>query len=365
MTEIKFLDVGWTRRTLAKKIDEAVKRVLDSGWYIHGDELAAFEKEFAHYAGAKSCTGVGNGLDALELSLRAAGIGPGDDVLVPSNTYIATWLAVTRAGANPVPVEPLESTFNMNPDNLEGALTPQTKAVIPVHLYGQTADMDPIMEFAESKNLFVLTDAAQAHGSYYKGRMAGSLGHAAAFSFYPGKNLGAFGDGGAVLTNDPELAAKIKVIGNYGAEKKYHHDSLGFNSRLDEIQAAVLRIKLEKLDNWNWTRKELAAIYLKELADTPLILPEVPEWSIPVWHLFVVRTTAREALMKHLAENGIESLIHYPIPPHKQGAYKDKQNLNLPVSEKLHREVLSLPMGPHLKPKQVQQVCAVIKDFFS
>lgn len=364
MSKIRFLDVGWTRRTLSKKIDEAVKRVLDSGWYIHGDELEAFEKEFAHYAGAKSCTGVGNGLDALELSLRAAGIGAGDDVLVPSNTFIATWLAVTRAGANPVPVEPVEATYNMDPEKLEEAYTPKTKAIIPVHLYGQTADMDPIMEFAQSKKLFVLTDAAQAHGAYYKGRMAGSLGNAAAFSFYPGKNLGAFGDGGAVLTNDPDLAAKIKVIGNYGAEKKYHHESLGFNSRLDEIQAAVLRIKLDKLDNWNWHRKELAAIYMKELDKTPLVLPYVPEWSVPAWHLFVVRTNDREALMNHLAQNDIESMIHYPIPPHKQGAYSDKKDLKLPISEKIHREVLSLPIGPHLKAEQIMQVCSVIKDFF-
>lgn len=364
MTEIKFLDVGWTRRALSAKIDAAVKRVLDSGWYIQGSEVQAFEKEFANYAGAKYCTGVGSGLDALELVLRAVGIGAGDDVLVPSNTFIATWLAVTRAGANPVPVEPVESTYNLDPKNLEAALTPKTKAIIPVHLYGQTADMDPIMEFAENHGLFVLTDAAQAHGSYYKGRMAGSLGNAAAFSFYPGKNLGAFGDGGAVLTNDQELAEKIKLIGNYGSRIKYKHEMLGFNSRLDEIQAAILRVKLSKLDNWNWTRKELAAIYLKELADTPLILPEVPEWAVPVWHLFVVRCTERDNLIKYLAQHDIEALIHYPVPPHKQGAYKDKKDLKLPISERVHKEVLSLPMGPHLNSDQIIRVCSVIKDFF-
>lgn len=364
MTKIKFLDVGWTRKALSSKVDAAVQRVLDSGWYIHGAELEAFEKEFAHYAGAKSCTGVGNGLDALELALRAAGIGAGDDVLVPSNTFIATWLAVTRAGANPVPVEPIEATYNIDPEKLGDALTPKTKAIIPVHLYGQTADMDPIMEFAESKGLFVLTDAAQAHGSYYKGRMAGSLGHAAAFSFYPGKNLGAFGDGGAVLTTDSELADKIRLIGNYGSKTKYHHETLGFNSRLDEIQAAILRVKLNKLDDWNWRRKEIAAVYRKELADTPLILPEVPEWAIPVWHLFVVRCKDRDKLISHLAENDIEAMIHYPVPPHKQGAYKDKVNLKLPISERIHQEVLSLPIGPHLSVDQAMRVCSVVKDFF-
>ncbi|WP_432734464.1 DegT/DnrJ/EryC1/StrS family aminotransferase [Maridesulfovibrio sp. FT414] len=364
MKQIRFLDVGWTYQALAPKMDAAVKRVLESGWFILGDEVEAFEKEFALYTGAKHCIGCGNGLEALELVLRAAGVGPGDEVLVPSNTFIATWLAVTRTGASIVPVEPVESTYTMDPQKLEAALTPATKAIIPVHLYGQPADMDPIMEFAARHNLFVLTDAAQAHGAVYKGRMSGTLGHAAAFSFYPGKNLGAFGDGGAVTTMDDEIADKVRKIANYGSTEKYVHDSLGFNSRLDEIQAACLRVKLDKLDNWNWTRKTIAAIYLEGLKDTPLVLPVVPEHIQSVWHLFVVRCKDRDALIRHLAENKIEAAIHYPIPPHKQGAYKDMAGLSLPISEAIHREVVSLPMGPHMNEEDARRVVDVIKAFF-
>ncbi len=364
MTKIKFLDVGWTYTTLAARFDGAAKRVFESGWYILGDELKAFENEFASYTGAKHCIGTGNGLDSLELALRAAGVGPGDDVMVPSNTFIATWLAVTRTGANIVPVEPIEATYNMDPAKLEQAMTKNTKAIIPVHLYGQPADMDPIMAFAEAHSLFVLTDAAQAHGSFYKGRMSGTLGHAAAFSFYPGKNLGAFGDGGAITTTDETIANKIRNIGNYGSSEKYVHDSLGFNSRLDEMQAAFLRIKLELLDDWNWRRRNIADIYLKGLKDTPLILPVVEEWAQPVWHLFVVRCKSRNALITHLKESGIETGIHYPTPPHKQGAYKHMSHLSLPISEAIHREVVSLPIGPHITAGQAEYVVNAIKEFY-
>ncbi|WP_304087382.1 DegT/DnrJ/EryC1/StrS aminotransferase family protein [Maridesulfovibrio ferrireducens] len=364
MNQIKFLDVGWTYTTLAAKMDAAAKRVLESGWYVLGAEVKAFEEEFAHYTGAKHCIGTGNGLDALELTLRAAGVGVGDDVLVPSNTFIATWLAVTRTGANIIPVEPIEATYNMNPENLEQALTPNTKAIIPVHVYGQPADMDPIMAFAEEHSLFVVTDAAQAHGSFYKGRMSGTLGHAAAFSFYPGKNLGAFGDGGAITTTDATIAKKISSIGNYGSSEKYVHESLGFNSRLDEIQAAFLRVKLDVLDDWNWRRRNIADIYLQGLKDTPLILPVVAEWAQPVWHLFVVRCEGREGLISHLRENGIHTGIHYPTPPHKQGAYKHMAHLSLPISEAIHREVVSLPIGPHMTAEQAERVVNSINEFY-
>ncbi|CCO23315.1 DegT/DnrJ/EryC1/StrS family aminotransferase [Maridesulfovibrio hydrothermalis] len=364
MNEIKFLDVGWTYQTLAAKMDAAAKRVLESGWYILGDEVNAFEKEFALYTGAKHCIGTGNGLDSLELVLRAAGVGIGDDVLVPSNTFIATWLAVTRTGANIVPVEPVESTYTMDPEKLEAALTPATKAVIPVHLYGQPADMDPIMEFAEKHSLFVLTDAAQAHGAVYKRRMSGTLGHAAAFSFYPGKNLGAFGDGGAVTTMDDTIAENVHKIANYGSTDKYKHDSLGFNSRLDEMQAAFLRVKLDQLDNWNWRRRNIAEVYLKGLVDTPLVLPVVPEHIQSVWHLFVVRCHNRDGLIKHLEKNKIQASIHYPTPPHKQGAYRNMADLSLPISEAIHREVLSLPIGPHMTEEQAERVVECVKSYF-
>ncbi|WP_415715092.1 DegT/DnrJ/EryC1/StrS family aminotransferase [Maridesulfovibrio sp.] len=365
MKQIKFLDVGWTYQALAPKIDAAAKRVLESGWFIHGDEVKAFEKEFALYTGAKNCIGCGNGLEAIELTLRAAGVGPGDDVLVPSNTFIATWLAVTRTGANIIPVEPVEATYNMDPARLEAALTPNTKAIIPVHLYGQPADMDPIMEFAEKHSLFVVTDAAQAHGAVYKGRMSGTLGHAAAFSFYPGKNLGAFGDGGAVTTMDDNIAEQVRKLANYGSTEKYVHEYKGFNSRLDEMQAAFLRVKLDKLDNWNWTRKTIAGIYLEGLKETPLVLPVIGEGIQSVWHLFVVRCKDRDALISHLAENKIEAFIHYPIPPHKQGAYKEMENLSLPISEAIHNEVLSLPMGPHMTEEDARRVVNVVKEFFN
>lgn len=364
MKQIKFLDVGWTYQALAPKMDAAAKRVLESGWYILGDEVEAFEKEFALYTGAKHCIGTGNGLDSLELVLRAAEIGPGDEVIVPSNTYIATWLAVTRTGAKIVPVEPIESTYNIDPPLIEKAITPATKAIIPVHLYGQPADMDPIMDIAEKHSLFVLTDAAQAHGAIYKGRMSGTLGHAAAFSFYPGKNLGAFGDGGAVTTMDETIAENVRKIANYGSSEKYVHDSLGFNSRLDEMQAAFLRVKLDKLDNWNWIRKTIAGIYLEELADTPLILPVVPEEMQSVWHLFVVRCQDRDGLINHLAEHKIQAAIHYPTAPHKQGAYKDMAGLSFPISEAIHREVLSLPIGPHMSEDDARRVAEVVRDFF-
>jgi dTDP-4-amino-4,6-dideoxygalactose transaminase len=348
---IPFLDLKSPYLELKDELDAAYQRVMESGWYILGKEVDAFEDEFAVYCGVKHCIGVGNGLEALHLIVRAYGIGPGDEVIVPANTYIATWLAVTHAGATPVPVEPRESTYNIDPSLIEQAITPRTKAIMVVHLYGQPADMDPINALAQKHRLKVIEDCAQAHGARYKGRRAGGLGDGAGFSFYPGKNLGAFGDGGAVTTNDPTLAKRILVLRNYGSHIKYHNEVVGYNSRLDELQAALLRVKLTRLDEWNKRRMQVAEQYMQELSgQQQLTLPHVPEWAEPVWHLFVVRHAQRDALQKALTEAGVGTMIHYPIPPHLQPAYADL-NLNagdFPISERIATEVLSLPMGLHL-----------------
>lgn len=363
---VPFLDLHAAYLELKSDIDEAVSRVLESGWYLLGGELDAFEREFADYLGVKHCIGVGNGLEALHLSLRALGVGPGDEVLVPANTFIATFLAVSYAGATPVPVEPIESTYNLDSDRLGAVLTARTKAIIPVHLYGQPADMDPILAFAEQHGLWVLEDAAQSHGARYRGRRVGGLGHAAGWSFYPGKNLGALGDGGAVTTNDDVLAERLRVLRNYGSKVKYVHEVQGFNSRLDELQAAVLRVKLRHLDAWNRRRKSVATTYLRALAETELVLPAVPAWTDPVWHLFVVRTPQRDFLRCALQERGIGALIHYPIPPYLQNAYKklDYGVDRFPLSERLHKEVLSLPMGPHLSKCHIEAVVGAVINAF-
>ncbi|MBC7343529.1 MAG: DegT/DnrJ/EryC1/StrS family aminotransferase [Clostridia bacterium] len=360
---VPFLDLKSAYLELKDELDSAYQRVMESGWYILGSEVDAFEREFAAYCGVKHCIGVGNGLDALHLTLRAAGIGPGDEVIVPANTYIATWLAVSYAGATPVPVEPNERTYNIDPTRVEAAITCRTKAIMPVHLYGQPADMDPILEIAQRHGLWVFEDAAQAHGARYKGRRIGSLGDAAGFSFYPGKNLGAFGDGGAVTTNNDELAERIRALRNYGSQVKYINRYKGLNSRLDELQAALLRVRLRRLDGWNARRSMVAATYSQALVETDLILPYVPEWAEPVWHLYVVRSRARDVLQKRLADAGIGTLIHYPIPPHLQDAYKDLgfSRGAYPITERLAQEVLSLPMGPHLLPEHVNAVVQAVK----
>jgi dTDP-4-amino-4,6-dideoxygalactose transaminase len=367
VAEIPFLDLGQGYLELKAEIDAAVSKVLAGGRYILGDEVESFEREFSDYLGTGHVIGVGNGLDGLALALLAAGIGPGDEVLVPANTFIATFLAVSRAGALPVPVEPRPETFTIDPDKAGAAITPRTRAIIPVHLYGQPADMDPVLELADRHSLFVLEDAAQAHGATYKGRRVGTLGHAAAWSFYPGKNLGGLGDGGAVSTSDAQLARRVRLLGNYGSEQKYIHRIKGWNSRLDELQAAVLRVKLSRLDWWNARRKTIAAIYSSGLAGTGIILPTVPDWADPVWHLYVIRTGRRDALIDHLAGQGIRTLIHYPLPVHLQDAYLDPScsRPSFPVTERLAREILSLPMGPHLDPAQAETVVAQIRLFFS
>ena len=364
MKRIPFLDLKAPYLELKEELDAAYRRVMESGWYILGEEVTAFEGEFAHYCDVKYCIGVGNGLDALHLILRAMDIGAGAEVIVPSNTFIATWLAVSYAGATPVPVEPDEATYNIDPARIEAAITQKTKAIIPVHLYGQPADMEPILEIAERYQLKVIEDAAQAHGARYKGKRVGGFGNAAGFSFYPGKNLGAFGDGGAVTTNDPIIAERVRKLSNYGSQIKYSHDVKGFNSRLDELQAAILRVKLRHLDEWNGRRRKIADQYLEELLPYDyLTLPHVPPWAEPVWHIFVVRTPVCDRLQKHLADCGIQTLIHYPVPPHRQGAYQELSHLSLPVSERIHNEVLSLPMSPVMDAGHVQCVRNALEKY--
>ena len=348
---VPFLDLKSPYLELKDELDAAYRRVMESGWYVLGNEVEAFESEFARYCETNHCVGVANGLDALHLIVRAYGIGPGDEVIVPANTYIATWLAVTHAGATPVAVEPDERTYNIDPHRIEAAITAKTRAILVVHLYGQPADMDPINVLAKKHGLKVIEDCAQAHGARYKGRRVGGLGDAAGFSFYPGKNLGAIGDGGAVTTNDPEVAERIQVLRNYGSRIKYHNEVVGFNSRLDELQAALLRVKLTRLDEWNERRRSVAVQYMHGLCGQGgLVLPYVPQWAEPVWHLFVVRHARRDALQKYLNEAGVGTMIHYPIPPHLQTAYADMDwnEGDFPISERMAKEVLSLPIGPHL-----------------
>jgi dTDP-4-amino-4,6-dideoxygalactose transaminase len=364
--KIPFLDLKAPHAELREELEAASRRVLESGWFIMGPECEAFEAEFAAYCGARHCVGVGNGLEALHLILRAMGVGPGDEVIVPSNTYIATWLAVSYAGATPVPVEPDGRTHNLDPARVEEAVTPRTKAIMPVHLYGQPADMDAIGEIAARKGLRVVEDAAQAHGALYKGRRAGSLADAAGFSFYPGKNLGALGDAGAVVTDDADLADRVRVLRNYGSRVKYEHESRGYNSRLDELQAALLRAKLPRLNEWNARRRRVAESYSQQLEGVAgLTLPVVPEWAEAVWHLFVVRTPERARLQAHLAEAGVGTLIHYPKPPHMQTAYADAGHGagDFPVAERLSEQVLSLPMGPHLSDDSVEYVVSKLSSF--
>ena len=364
--KVPFLDLTAPYQELKTDLDAAYKRVIESSWYILGEEVEAFEHEFAAYCGVKHCIGVGNGLEALHLILRAYDIGEGDEVIVPANTFIATWLAVSYAGAKPVPVEPDPHTYNLDPNLLEAAITPQTKVIMPVHLYGQPSDMDPILQIAEENNLKVIEDAAQAHGARYKGRISGNLGHAAGFSFYPGKNLGALGDAGAIVTNDDTLAEQVRMLRNYGSKVKYYHEIKGVNSRLDEMQAAFLRAKLIHLDEWNKRRKIIADYYLENLVDLPdLILPFVPDWAAPVWHIFVIQTPHRESLQQFLKRKGVGTLIHYPMPPHLSKAYADLglEKGAFPISEAIASSELSLPIGPHLSLDDAEYVVNTIREY--
>ncbi|MDR3368605.1 DegT/DnrJ/EryC1/StrS family aminotransferase [Rhodoferax sp.] len=362
---IPFLDLKTPYIELKQEIDEAISGIVNSGWFIGGPEVDQFEGEYAIYCGANHAVGVANGLDALHLALRAMDVGPGDEVIVPSNTYIATWLAVSQCGAIPVPVEPDARTYNIDPTRIEAAITPRTKVLLPVHLYGQPADMDPILAIARKHGLKVLEDGAQAHGARYKGQRLGAHGDIVAWSFYPGKNLGAMGDGGAITTNDAQLADRVRVLRNYGSRVKYVNEVQGYNSRLDPLQAAILRVKLAHLDEWNTRRRAIAARYQRGLTNCGLTLPYVPDWAEPAWHLFVVQHPERDALLKHLAEVGIGALIHYPIPPHLQQAYANAgyESGQFPLAEQMANRCLSLPMGPHLVEKSLDEVITHVAAF--
>lgn len=360
---VPFLDLDSAYRELQRELDGAVLRVLGSGRYLLGPEVEAFEQEFAAYTGSRHCVGVGNGLEALALALQALGIGAGDEVLVPGYTFIATWLAVSQVGAVPVSIAVDEHTCNMDPDRIEEGITSRTRAIMPVHLFGQTAAMDPILEIARRRGLHVVEDAAQAHGARHEGRPAGSLGHAAGWSFYPGKNLGAFGDAGAVTTNDAALAARLRKLRNYGSVVKYVHEIRGHNSRLDEIQAAALRVKLRHLDAWNERRRRMAVAYGSLLDGSGARLPVVRRGCDPVWHLYVVRVPDRNRVQARLREAGVETLIHYPVPPFDQGAYRathaDVDDL---IARRLAAEVLSLPISPHHSHEDAARVSAALRQ---
>ncbi len=362
MSGYAFLDVSHTYASLRPELDAAYARIMASGMYVGGSALSEFEAEFAAYCGAAHCVGVGNGLDALVLPLMARGIGPGDEVIVPANTFIATWLAVAQTGATPVPVDADPVTMNIDVAAVAGAITQRTRAIMPVHLYGMPADTRPLADLAAAQGLLLIEDAAQAHGAELAGRRAGRLGHVAAFSFYPGKNLGAFGDGGAVVTDDAELADRVRLLGNYGARVKYEHEAVGGNSRLDPMQAAFLSVKLRALDGWNARRRDIAAIYLDALADVPdLILPVPTPGATPVWHLFVVRHPRRDALREALHAAGVPTALHYPVANHRSGAFAaDFGHLSFPVTEEICRTCVSLPIGPHLSPADAADIAGRI-----
>lgn len=363
--KIPFVNLNAEYQELKAELDEAYQRVMKSGHFILGPELAAFEENFARYCDVKHAIGTGNGLDSLSLILRAMEIGKDDEVVVPSHTFIATWLAVSSVGAKPVPVEVNPHTYNLDSTRIEAAITSKTKAILVVHLYGQPADMDAIHAVASRYQLKVIEDAAQAHGALYKGKKVGSLSHAAAFSFYPTKNLGAIGDGGAITTNDDDLASQIRLLRNYGSPVKYRHDVKGCNSRLDELQAAFLNVKLKKLDVWNQRRQQIAQQYLDALSGCEwLKLPAVPEWADPVWHLFTVQHPEREACMSHLKELGIQCLIHYPIPPHLSKAYEEirYQIGDFPIAEEIARNIFSLPLWPHMTEKDIRIVIHTLQN---
>jgi len=363
---IPFLDLKAQYVELKSEFNLAYQRVMDSGWYILSEEMRTFEQEFAEYVGVKFCVGVGNGLEALQLILMAYGIGPGDEVIVPANTYIASWLSVSYGGATPVPVEPDPNTFNIDPARIAKSISKQTKAIMPVHLYGQTTPMDEIWDIAKQHGYHVIEDSAQTHGARYKDRMAGNLGSAAAFSFYPTKNLGAFGDAGAVTTNDDQLADRVRVLRNYGSRTKYLNEVKGHNSRLDPLQAAFLRVKLKHLDEWNLRRRRIADYYLEHLADLPgLELPKTVLNAGHVWHLFVITHPERDQLKAYLEKKGIDVLIHYPVPPHLSDAYAELgyKAGDFPLTENLADTVLSLPMGPHLSLEHAGIVIERIREF--
>lgn len=358
---VDFLDLQASYLEIQEELEAAVLGSLRSGRYIGGHAVDTFEQSFAEYCGAKYCIGVANGLEALQLSLLALGVGEGDEVIVPSNTFIATWLAVSHVGAVCVPVEPDPRTCNIDPDGLAAAVTSRTRAIIPVHLYGQPADLDPILAFAREHDLFVLEDAAQAHGACYKSRKIGAHGDLIAWSFYPGKNLGALGDAGGITTANADLAAKLRMLRNYGSRERYLNESKGYNSRLDPIQATALTVKLTHLDRWNDRRRSIAAAYSQGLADSELRLPFVPEWAEPVWHIYSIRHSQRDRLRAALTRAGVETLIHYPLPPHRQIAYAEMREYRLPVADELAAQLISLPIDPTMSDEDLSFVVAAVR----
>jgi dTDP-4-amino-4,6-dideoxygalactose transaminase len=364
---IPFLDLKEINAQYREELILAATNVIDSGWYIQGKQVQRFEKEFADYCGTKYCVGVANGLDALILIFRAYKelnkLKEGDEVIVPANTYIASILAITENRLKPVLVEPDERTYNLDPTLIEQAITPKTKAIMAVHLYGQLADMPAISKIAEKHELLVIEDSAQAHGASHKGIKAGNWGDASGFSFYPGKNLGALGDAGVVTTNDLKLATTIRALGNYGSHRKYENKYQGINSRLDEIQAAILSVKLKYLDKETDRRRKIANYYLNNIDNGNLVLPSMLETGSHVWHVFVIQCTSREELQKYLLNNSIQTLVHYPIPPHKQEAYKELSDNNYPISEQIHSEVLSLPISPTQSFKDTMRVVKALNDY--
>ena len=360
---IKFLDLKKINNRYREEIDSRIKNILDKGWYLQGEENENFTKNFANFCGTKFALGVANGLDALNLIIKAYGFGNGDEIIVPANTYIATILAISENGCIPILVEPDIKTYNINPDSIEEKITTKTKAIMVVHLYGQAVQMEKIWKIAKKYNLKIIEDSAQAHGAIYQENRTGNLGDASGFSFYPGKNLGCIGDGGAVTTNDEELFNKIKAIANYGSDRKYHHIYKGVNSRLDEIQAAVLDIKLKHLDSDNNKRREISKYYRENIKNSKLILPETYDEKSHVWHIFAVRTKNRDEFQKYLTEKGIQTIIHYPTPPHKQGAYKEWNNLSFPITEEIHNTILSLPISPVMTDSEIEKVVEVVNEF--
>jgi dTDP-4-amino-4,6-dideoxygalactose transaminase len=367
-TKVEFHDFRAAYEELKAELDEAYHRFMQSGWYVLGKEVSLFEEEYAAYCEAKHSVGVGSGLEALHLGLRAVDCGPGDDVIVASNTYIATWLAVTQVGATIVPVEPDEKTYNINSELIEQAVTPRTKVILATNLYGQPCDYDAIRAVAERHGLFFIVDNAQAQGARYKGRRVGGVADVECHSFYPSKNLGAFGEAGSVTTNDDEIADSIRILRNYGSRTRYHNEVIGYNSRIDELQAAFLRVKLRHLDEWNARRKALAERYLAHLSPlhAQLGLPFTASWADHVWHLFPVRQASRNALQKKLSEDGVQTIIHYPTPPHSQPAYSTSTaaQQRFPVAETIHHEILSLPLHPQLSITLQDQVISSVFDFF-
>ena len=360
---IKFLDLKKINNRYREEIASRIKDILDKGWYLQGEENENFTKNFANFCGTKFALGVANGLDALNLIIKAYGFGNGDEIIVPANTYIATILAISENGCIPILVEPDIKTYNINPDSIEEKITTKTKAIMGVHLYGQAVQMEKIWKIAKKYNLKIIEDSAQAHGAIYQENRTGNLGDASGFSFYPGKNLGCIGDGGAVTTNDEELFNKIKAIANYGSDRKYHHIYKGVNSRLDEIQAAVLDIKLKHLDSDNNKRREISKYYRENIKNSKIILPETYDEKSHVWHIFAVRTQNRDEFQKYLTEKGIQTIIHYPTPPHKQEAYKEWNNLSFPITEEIHNTILSLPISPVMTDSEIEKVVEVVNEF--